>query len=170
MCRWILNTLSSDNLPGRRRKLAKFTFQVVVIRKKRFLKTNVRSTMHLSYVFIKAKMGARSWCRIYTFTRAHTCTSCSAFIKNVISHSPLFSPLKWEPHGGVKQLQRKRVWGNSAKGVSPTGFKIIQPVIFHVSYSAGIVLWSPLRGIKSRLINIKETLMAAVQIKTSSNH
>lgn len=87
-------------------------------------------------------------------------------LKNIISLSPFFSTKVRNQHGGVRQLQRKRLGKNSVKCDSPTGIKILQPVIFHLSYSPGIVLWSPLRGIKSPLINIIEVL----QITTLSNH
>lgn len=93
-------------------------------------------------------------------------------MKNVISHSPFFFffflPQSKNQHGGVKQLQREQVRKTLQRGDSPTGIKILQPVIFHLSYSSGIILWSPLRGIKSGLINIIETLMAAEQITTLS--
>lgn len=62
-------------------------------------------------------------------------------------------------------------WGKVWKrAIHQLGSKILQPVISHFSCTSGIVLWSPLRGIKPGLIIIIEMLIAEVQITTVSNH
>lgn len=166
MCRWILKTVFTDNLQGRRRRLVKFICQVPVIRKRKlhFWKLMCALQYICLFVSIKAK-------NVHVHWHTHTHTLPVLLLLKMLSAILLFfPPLKWKPAWRHETTSEEASAENSAKGDSPTGIKILQPVIFHLSYSSGIVLWSPLRGIKSGLINIIGTLMAAEQITTLSNH
>lgn len=105
MCRWILKTVSTDNLPGRRRRLV----DVIWKRKFTFLKTNVCCTKHLSFVSVKAKWEPKLTQNVHIHSHTHALPVQFLLKKNTISHSSSSLPLSENYHGGVKQLQRKRV-------------------------------------------------------------
>lgn len=131
-------------------------------KKVRFWKNNVGCTAHLSFVSIRAKWEVIQNLHI-TLKLMHF-LFCLYYIFFFISPKVRNSMEAWNDFRGSE-------WGKVWKrAIHQLGSKILQPVISHFSCTSGIVLWSPLRGIKPGLIIIIEMLIAEVQITTVSNH
>lgn len=161
MCRWILRIVFTDNLPGRGR-LVQLIFQTTVKRKKLDFGKIMLAVQHICLLSLLEQN--EKLYRTYTLL-SNSCISCSACIKRIfISPKVRNSMEAWNDFRGSE-------WGKVWKrAIHKLGSKILQPVISHFSCTSGIVLWSPLRGIKPGLIIIIEMLIAEVQITTVSNH